>query len=119
MAGSVKRKPYCHLCGTPREHCGGAPATMNAMLKGGQTSKAHLTAEQAFACYRNYLVNVKGYTCPDDSRALHPPDGGPVRILTKPTRFGAKMRNGKEGTRNMPHVRGHRAGSRGGTITSL
>lgn len=117
MAGSAKRKPYVYLCGVPKEHCSGSSAPFNAMLKGG-VGRAHSSSEAAFSCHKNWLVNVLGYTVKGDSRTLHPPDGGPARVLTKASRFGAKMRNGKGGTRNMPHVRGHRAGARGGTIVS-
>lgn len=106
-----------YLCGTPREFCTGSPTTVNSGLRGKDVSKTHGSPEGCFGCCKNYLVNVLKYV-KVDSRAFAPPDGGPVRVLTKPCRFGAKLRNGKEGTRNMPHVTGHGAGARGGTIIS-
>lgn len=118
------RKPYVHACGTPREHCSGAITTVNAGMRGSTAIKAHMESQQAFACHKNWLVSVLGYLSTDDARTLKPgPNTPPERgdecvVLTKQSRFGARLRNGKEGTRNMPHVRGHRAGARGGIIIS-
>lgn len=117
-ASGGKRKPAVFLCGSPREHCTGSVATVNAGMRGTNAMRCHSSPEGAFQCHKNYLITVLHYTPCDDQRSLRPPDGGPVRVLTKPSRFGAKLRNGKEGTRNMPHVRGHRAGARGGVIVS-
>lgn len=78
--------------------------------------KTHLTPEQAFKCHAKYLVKV-GYV-QLSTREFRAPDGSGIKVLTKQSRFGGKLRNGKEGTRNMPHVRGHRAGARGGIIIS-
>lgn len=91
----------------------------NAGLRGG-VNKAHVSHDAAFDCMRGYLLKT-GWT-QLDTRAYKPPPGHPagseIRVLTKRSRFGAKLRNGKEGTRNMPHVRGHKAGARGGIIVS-
>lgn len=78
--------------------------------------KTHLSPEQAFKCHAKHLVKI-GYE-QLSSREYRAPDGSGIKVLTKQTRFGAKLRNGKQGTRNMPHVRGHRAGARGGVIIS-
>ena len=86
--------------------------------------KTHLESQQAFACHKAYLISALGYVSTDDARTLKPGPTTPSErgeeciVLTKQSRFGARLRNGKEGTRNMPHVRGHRAGSRGGIIIS-
>ncbi len=120
--GTTKRKPYMYLCGTPKQYCSGAQSPLNAGMRGASSGKTHLSPEGAFSCHKKYLVVVLGFTPGDDTRSLFPPadgsQGTEVRILTKATRFGARLRNGKEGTRNMPHVRGHHAGSRGGCIVS-
>lgn len=116
MAMPAERKPYACACGTPKEYCSGGVTTVNAGMRGGNVMKAHLDPTQAFKCHAKYLVKV-GYIqlSPREFRA---PDGSGIKVLTKQSRFGAKLRNGKEGTRNMPHVRGHRAGARGGVIIS-
>jgi hypothetical protein len=111
----AERKPYAFMCGTPKEHCSGSPGNVNAALGGNR--KIHGSSEEAFKCHKQYLIDKMGYTQGDDARALHAPNDGPVRILTKPSRFGAKLRNGKEGTRNMSSVR-IKNGSRGGIIVS-
>lgn len=112
----AERKPYAYLCGTPKEHCSGALTTCNAGMRGASVTKSHLDPTAAFKCHAKYLVKI-GYEqlSPREFRA---PDGSGIKVLTKQSRFGAKLRNGKEGTRNMPHVRGHRAGARGGIIVS-
>lgn len=110
-----KRRPYVWLCSTPKINCTGTSTTLNAMMKGGH-AKCHSSAEGVFKCTKAYYMNVLGYKTGDDSRSLFPPDGGEVLVLSRPGRSGAKMRNGKAGTRNMPHIRGHKAGCRGGTI---
>jgi len=35
-------------------------------------------------------------------REFSPPDGGPVRVLTRPSHFGGRLRMGKEGSRMQP-----------------
>lgn len=103
-----------HMCGVPRDKCSGAPGNVNAGLGG--TRKIHSSPQEAFNCHKNYLL-AQGYT-QIDSRAFSPPDGGPVRILTKPSRFGAMLRNGKEGTRNMSNVKIRGGGRRSGNVVS-
>lgn len=90
------------LCGTPNDGCCGKQAILCNSLKN-KGLGAHQTSVEAFNCYKKYLLS-RGYTVVD-SRALQPPDGGPIHILTKKSRFGARMRPGKEGTRNMGSVR--------------
>lgn len=103
-------KPYAHLCGVPREKCSGS----NLLLNHGMPTnyKGHASSEAAFNCYRKHLIE-QGYV-QVSARDFKPPDGGPVLVTTKKSRFGAKLRIGKEGTRNMPH--GHKGK---GVIISL
>lgn len=93
------------LCGVPQEYCTGG--TLNTDQRLG-TTKSHGSHEQAFKCMRHYLMEVLGYT-QAGSREFRPPDGGPVRVLTKKIRFGGNLRAGK-GDRFMPDGRdvGHR-----------
>lgn len=108
------RKPMMYMCGTPRDSCGGSLSQVNASLGGKR--KIHASPQDAFNCHKNYLIS-QGYK-QIDSRAFSPPDGGPVRVLTKPSRFGAALRNGKEGTRNMSNVKIAGGGRRSGNIVS-
>lgn len=70
--------------------------------------KGHGSSPQAFACHRRYLLKM-GYT-QIGGQAFRAPDDRPTLILTKKGRFGGKLRNGKEGTRNQP-AGGRRAAS--------
>jgi len=97
------RRPYLYLCGTAEEYCTGTLTPLNHSLDKDKI-KAHSSTTEAFNCMKHSLL-AQGYT-QVDARAFRPPDGGPIRVLTKKIRFGGKMRNGKEGTRNMPHKRG-------------
>lgn len=97
------RRPYLYLCGVDETYCTGSLTPLNAGLRK-DLPKAHSSTTEAFNCMKNSLLQ-QGYT-QVDSRSFAPPDGGPIRVLTKKIRFGGKMRNGKEGTRNMPHKRG-------------
>ncbi len=93
------------LCGVPTEFCVGSKYTTDQRLP----PKAHGSHDEAFRCCRRYLVG-QGWT-PIGPRELSSPDGGPVRVLTKKTRFGERLRLGKLGERFMPEDR--IAGNRG------
>lgn len=108
----AERKPPCFLCGVPKDKCAGTLSTVNAALGGNK--KAHTSSEDAFACHRRFLVG-EGYK-QVGTRAFDPQNGGPVLIISKKSRFGARLRNGKEGTRNMSGVRAKGNGARGGVI---
>lgn len=97
-----------YVCGTEGSKCSGTLTNLTKMLG---TGKTHATAMEAFTCHRSWLVSL-GYT-PVGSRALAPPGHGPIRVLTKPSRFGAVLRTGKEATRSMPMRR------RGGYVGSM
>lgn len=106
-----KGKAIVYLCGVPKDKCAGSDAQVNVGLGGKR--KVHSSSEGAFNCHKNYLL-TQGYT-QLDSRAFSPPDGGEVRVLTKPSKWTA-LRRGKEGTRVMPK---HKGGAcRGGNIAS-
>jgi hypothetical protein len=78
------------MCGTPETECTGSKAPLIPGMPG---KKTHSSNTEAFRCYRRHLI-AKGYT-PVGSRAFSPPDGGPVLILSKKTRFGGGFRRGK------------------------
>jgi hypothetical protein len=77
-----------HICGTPRESCTGHPSTVDK-----ETVGTHTTAQEAFACHRHHLISLD-FT-PIGTRELIDPADGYVRVLTKPIRFGARVRRGK------------------------
>ena len=94
------------LCGVPTEHCTGSKYTTDQKLP----PKAHGNHEEAFRCMRRYLIR-QGWTQAGSSRDFRPPpnedgsSGGPIRILTKKSRYGARLRLGKLGERFMPEPR--------------
>jgi hypothetical protein len=96
------RRPYMYLCGVSKDLCTGTLTQLNNGMPDG--TKIHSSTTAAFNCAKHSLL-AQGYT-QVDARAFQPAGGGPIRVLTKKIRFGGKMRNGKEGTRNMPHKRG-------------
>jgi len=95
------------ICGVPKEHCTGGHLQTDQVFT---TNKAHSNHVDAFNCMARYLVKVLKYTR-IGSRDFAPPDGGPVRTLTKKMRYGGLLVYGKEHTRFMPEKR--RAGNRG------
>lgn len=89
-------------CQTPREYCsGGLESTSKGVSPATQNLKVHGDHEEAIGCYSRYLVRQLGHRRLD-RRTFAPADGGPVVVLTKPCRYGARMRRGKEGNRVMP-----------------
>jgi hypothetical protein len=107
----MARGTTVHLCGTPPEHCGGSLTVLSAGFKN-KGIKTHHSPQEAMRCHGRYLVGVLGYE-KLSSREFRDPKGSGIRVLTKPCRFGASMRAGKEGNRNMPDGR-----RTGGVITS-
>lgn len=91
-------KPYAYLCGVPSEKCAGIRLTVNHGLGGG--TRGHVSPEEAFKCHARHLLK-EGWV-QVGPRDFRPPDGGPILVLTKRTKFGGKLRSGKEGNRNMP-----------------
>jgi hypothetical protein len=96
---STSRRPCVFLCGTPSEQCTGSLAKLNHALEG-RGLRAHTSSASAFDCQRRYLIHV-GYTQLDGT-SFAAPNEGPILVLTKKSRYGGKLRNGKEGTRNQP-----------------
>lgn len=86
-----------YLCGVPESECRGSIVSMHKMWQG--SHRVHSTRSDAFACHVAYLVSI-GYERVG-SREFQSPNGGPVRVLTKPSRFGAELRWGKEASRWM------------------
>lgn len=80
-----------HTCGVPKELCNGGTVLTNKSLGG--SIKAHGTSEEAFKCHKRYLLS-QGYE-QIGSRDFRPPDGGPILILSKKSKFGGKLRKGK------------------------
>jgi hypothetical protein len=86
------------LCGTPNRDCTGGRYVTDQLLP----SKAHGNRDEAFRCKVRYL-KLQGYE-QIGPREFRPPNGGPIEVLTKRSRFGARLRQGKT--------------SEGGTISS-
>jgi hypothetical protein len=93
-AGRKSRKR--RLCGVPVHECRGDAGGLSPGLSG---LKSHATAEEAFECYRAWLLR-QGYR-QIGSREFVPPGIGGIVVLTRKSRFGALLRGGKEG-RHMP-----------------
>lgn len=95
--------PPRYMCGVQKELCNGILTATNHGLEK-DIIKTHASSIEAFHCARKALLR-QGWE-QIGSREFRSPDGGPIRVLTKPSRFGGKLRNGKEGTRNMPQEGG-------------
>ena len=94
------------LCGVPAAHCNGG--TLG--VKNGP-GKTHASSGEAFDCHAAHLV-AQGYVRVGGREFEK--DGGPIRVLNKRSKFGARVRWGKERTR-VNYYRG-RNGSAAGTI---
>ena len=106
-----------YTCGVPSAFCSGSFTTTNAALKDSSQKRVHNTPEAAFKCHGHYLVAGLGFT-QVSAREFLAPDGSGLRVLTKPSRFGARLRNGKAGTRSMSDAKIRGGGRRGGNIAS-
>lgn len=83
-----------YICGTPLEYCSGG-----SVLLPKYSVKAHNSPEEAFACFRRYLIREMRYIAVAGcNRSFRPPDGGPVLVLTKKARYGGILRTGKADT---------------------
>jgi hypothetical protein len=118
MANEHRNNPigYKYTCGVPSAQCGGGKFGTSAGLSSTSQNHGHETPQEAFQCRRAYLIAC-GYT-PVGSRAFQPPPdkGTEILILTKPSRFGGKMRGGK-GKRYLPNAN-RTSGRRGGNVVS-
>lgn len=88
---------YRVLCGTPDENCTGSKLITDQKL--GHT-KCHMTHEEAFKCYVRYLMTVLGYKRVG-TREFQEPNSGPILVLFKPSKYGARLKTGKP-VRYMP-----------------
>ena len=91
-----------YTCGVPREYCsGGLVSALSAGIRK-DIAKLHTSPPEAFNCYAHYLVTVCGYR-QVGSREFSLGDGSPVRVLTKKSRFGGRLRSGKSGQGEHKH----------------
>lgn len=97
----MKGRTRLYNCGVPAEACTGSLTTTSKSM--GVGIRTHGSTEAAFNCQRRNLLKL-GYT-QIGSRDFAAPNGGPVRVLTKKSRYGGELRSGKEGTRSMPAIR--------------
>lgn len=104
QGGIKKKRPHRYVCGVPKEYCVGSMTGASGGLHKG--CKMHGTPQEAFKCHAKYLVS-QGYV-QVGSREFAAPNNGPIRVLTKKSRFGSRCRGGK-GERFMPEkqVGGH------------
>jgi len=86
------------LCGTPELECTGGKLVTDQNFK---ARKYHPDRESAMQCHRNWLKKIGFKQL--SSRELANPENGRIRILPKRTRFGGRLRTGKEGSRYMPN----------------
>lgn len=86
------------FCGTPRQFCCGSSVFMNAAWnpdgRSDKSGKVHRSHEEAFRCHAAYLVKNLGFVRVG-SRGFAQDEESPIRILDKPSRFGAILRGGK------------------------
>ena len=95
------------MCGTPKGHCSGSPTALNFGLGKERQNKTHTSHEQAFRCYKNWLISFESHV-EISNRELRQPGGG-ILVLTKQSRFGAALRPGKSETGSRFQPRGRAA----------
>ena len=91
-----------YACPTPAEHCIGNRTICNGSIQdravGQKARMTHNSGKEAFTCYARYLVNILKYT-QVGSREFDQGEGKPILVLDKKSRFGARLRSGKEDTK--------------------
>ena len=87
-----------YLCPTPREFCTGKLTSMNNFFNQTKNAKLHGSRDAAFDCFTAYLVRTGHERVAP--REYRQPQGG-ILLLSKRSKFGVKLRLGKEGTRFM------------------
>ena len=87
-----------YLCPTPREDCTGKTVSMNNLFHYLKNAKVHASPQAAYECYCHYLARTGHEQI--SQREYRQPKGG-ILILTKRSRFGTRVRLGKEGNRYM------------------
>jgi hypothetical protein len=82
-----------YTCGVPKGHCsGGEPVLSHHLRK--PPLKVHNSSVEAFRCHARWLVNVEGYERVGNREFVDPNDGR-ILVLTKKSRFGGVLRQGK------------------------
>ena len=76
------------LCGVPLDVCTGTKIVCDQFRN--KEAKMHGSSEEAFRCMRRYLI-AQGYT-PVGPREFASPNDGYVRVLTKKSHYGARLR---------------------------
>ena len=99
------KKPKQYLCGTPLDDCTGATGRLSKSIS--QGTKRHSSSDEAFKCYKRHLLK-QGYI-QRGSREFENPTTHYITVLTKKSKFGARLR-GRKGTNYGPGDR------MGGTI---
>jgi hypothetical protein len=96
--GIKSKRPHKYLCGVPSDKCtGGMTGVSNGLKKAGKT---HGSPAEAHKCYSKWLLS-QGYT--QVGPREYSKNGGPILLLTKKSKFGARLRGGKA-DRQMPSV---------------
>lgn len=95
--GEKRNRGYKYFCGVPTDKCIGSLSQLSNGIR--RNPKTHSSPEQAFKCYAKYLL-TQGYI-QVGPREFASPNDGPILVLTKKSRFGARLRGGK-GARYMP-----------------
>jgi hypothetical protein len=86
------------LCGTPNDICIGNQLAVSSGI--GKSRKIHVSPVDAFKCHTRYLLKLNYKQI--GTREFVDPITNSIRILTRPGKFGGRLRTGKEGTRHMP-----------------
>lgn len=84
------------LCGVPNLECNGTKLITDQRLG----EKAHSSPEDAFRCYANYLIK-RGYRR-ISTREFEHPTTKEILVISRRSKFGSRLRTGKEGQRFMP-----------------
>jgi hypothetical protein len=90
------------LCGVPESSCQGSRTAILGVSGWKGSNRTHTSSTDAFKCYQRWRIS-EGDT-PVGNRELLTKSGS-VLVLTKKSRFGGKLRKGKEGKRQMPIFR--------------
>jgi len=88
---------YGYLCGVPDANCSGGKLSTDQSLG---HSKYHGDRKGAFLCHKRYLIS-QGFIQKAPREFINP-ENGYIRILPKQSKFGGKLRMGKEQQRGMP-----------------
>jgi hypothetical protein len=79
-------------CGVPPSDCSGGSGKLSCFITG--KAKTHVTSEEAFACRKRFLQR-RGFE-QIGPREFRDVKAGGILILTKRSRFGCRLRPGKE-----------------------